>query len=46
MSIGLYVVAVIVFVLVGLGVDFDAVDRIELLAFGLASFTLAHVVPR
>jgi hypothetical protein len=44
-SVVLYVVAVVLFVLVGLGVELGAFGRVDLLAFGLAAFAAAHVVP-
>lgn len=46
MSIAAYIVAVVVFVLVGLGVGFDQVSQLELAALGLAAFALGHVLPR
>lgn len=46
MSIAAYIVAIVVFVLAGLGVSIDAVSELELVAFGLAAFALGHVLPR
>lgn len=45
MSVLFYVVAVVLFVLVGLGVTFGELAPLDLLACGLASFAIAHVVP-
>lgn len=45
MSVAAYVVAVVVFVLAGLGVSVESVGSLDLIAFGLAAFALAHVLP-
>lgn len=44
-SVVLYVVAVVVFCLVVLGVELGSLAPLDLLALGLAAFALAHVVP-
>lgn len=45
MNIVAYIVAVVVFLLAALGVDFGSVTTLELVAFGLAAFALAHILP-
>ena len=45
MSLLLFVVAAILFVLAGLGVNIESIEAMELAFFGLASLALAHVVP-
>ena len=40
-----YVVAVIVFVLAGLGVHVSDLGELDLVAFGLAAFALGHILP-
>lgn len=44
-SVVFYIVAVVVFVLAGFGVHVGSLTELDLVAFGLASFALAHVVP-
>ena len=46
MNVVAYIAAVVVFVLVGLGVTVGDVSALEELAFGLALFTLGHLLPR
>ena len=46
MSIAAYIAAVVVFVLAGLGVHVGELGELDLVAFGLAAFALAHVLPR
>lgn len=45
MSVAAYVVAVLLFCLAGLGVGFDRFAPLDLVAFGLAAFALAHILP-
>lgn len=45
MNLVAYIVAVVVFLLAGLGVDIGGVTTLELVAFGLAAFALGHVLP-
>lgn len=45
MNLVAYIVAAVVFLLAGLGVDFGGVSPLELVAFGLAAFALAHILP-
>jgi len=40
-----FLVAVIIFALVGFGVDFDSVNQLQLTAFGLGFFALGHILP-
>lgn len=40
-----YIVAVVVFLLAGFGVSFGGVSPLELVAFGLAAFAVAHILP-
>lgn len=44
-SIVLYVVAALAFLLAGFGVDVARVTPFELVAFGLAAFAIGHAVP-
>jgi hypothetical protein len=44
-SVVAYVVAIVLFVLAGLGVDVGSLSELDLVAFGLAAFALAHVAP-
>lgn len=44
-SVAAYVVAVVFFVLAGLGVDVASLSTLDLVAFGLAAFALGHAVP-
>lgn len=46
MNVAAYVVAVVLFVLAGLGVDAGSVGELDLVAFGAAAFALGHVLPR
>lgn len=46
MNIAAYVVAVVLFALAAFGVQVDTVGYPELVAAGLAAFTLGHVLPR
>lgn len=46
MNLVAYIVAVVIFLLVGLGVTVGDVTALEELAFGLAAFALAHILPR
>lgn len=39
------VVAAVLFLLAGLGVDLGGVSELDLVAFGLAAFALGHVLP-
>ena len=41
----LYVLAVVLFLLAALGAALGSFGELDLIALGLASFTLAHVVP-
>jgi hypothetical protein len=45
-NVAAYVVAVVLFVLAGLGVDVGSIGELDLLAFGSAAFALGHVIPR
>jgi len=40
-----YLIALIIFILVGFGVDFDWATQLELVSFGLAFFVLGHILP-
>lgn len=40
-----YVVAVVIFVLAGLGVHVGSLGELDLVAFGLVAFVLGHVLP-
>lgn len=40
-----YIVAVVVFLLAALGLHVGGVTTLELVAFGLAAFALAHILP-
>lgn len=40
-----YVLAVVIFVLAGFGANVGDLGEVDLIAFGLASFAFAHVVP-
>jgi len=44
-NVAAYVVAVVLFVLAGLGVHVDQVGELDLVAFGLAAFALGHILP-
>lgn len=44
-SIVVYIVAIVLFVLAGLGVNVGDLGEFDLIAFGLAAFALGHVVP-
>lgn len=44
-SIVAYIVAIVLFVLAGLGVNVGDLGELDLIAFGLAAFALGHVVP-
>lgn len=44
-SIVVYIVAIVLFVLAGLGVNVGDLGELDLIAFGLAAFALGHVVP-
>jgi hypothetical protein len=44
-KVAVYVAAVVVFVLAGLGVHVGDLGELDLVAFGLAAFALGHVVP-
>lgn len=46
MNIAAYIAAILAFVLAALGAHFDTLGYRELVALGLASFTLGHVIPR
>lgn len=41
----LYVLAVVLFILAALGAVFGSLSELDLIALGLGSFALAHVVP-
>jgi len=43
MSLIFAIVAIVVFLLVGLGAHFGTVDALRLVAFGLASLAAAHI---
>lgn len=45
MNVLAYVGAAILFLLAGLGVHVAGVSELDLVAFGLAAFALAHVLP-
>lgn len=45
MALLAYLVAFVIFILVGFGVDFSSVSQLELLAFGFAAFVLGHILP-
>ena len=45
MNVAAYVVAVVLFVLAGLGVHIDEIGELDLVAFGLAAFALGHTPP-
>lgn len=45
MSLVAYIVAVVVFLLAALGVTVGDVTTLEEVAFGLAVFALAHILP-
>jgi hypothetical protein len=45
MALVAYIIALIIFVLAGFGVDFDWANPLELVAFGLAFFVLGHILP-
>lgn len=44
MALVAYIVAIVIFVLVALGVDFDKLSALELTALGLVAFVLGHVL--
>jgi hypothetical protein len=44
-KVAAYVAAVVIFVLAGFGVHVSDLGELDLVAFGLAVFALAHVVP-
>lgn len=41
-----YIVAIILFILAGLGVTLGELGALDLIAFGLAAFALGHILPR
>lgn len=41
----LYLIAVVLFLLAALGAVFGSLTELDLIALGLASFALAHIVP-
>lgn len=45
MSVAGYIIATVLFLLAALGATLGGVGTIELVAFGLAAFSLAHVLP-
>lgn len=45
MNVVAYIVAVVIFLLAAFGVHFGGVTPLELVAFGLAAFALAHILP-
>jgi hypothetical protein len=44
-SVLAYIVAIVLFVLAGLGVHVGSLGELDLVAFGLAAFALGHIVP-
>lgn len=46
MNVAAYIVAVVLFLLAALVAPIGGQSAIDLIAFGLAAFALAHVLPR